>query len=208
MVADSPLSFLDCFNPPVRLENQQRWRNQYWPSYLVDFLFFQGILGSGFALKVQQKQRQKHFNRQQSIISNSFSWQKQIYIGVWIRFVLMMKSRQNPATALKDLKQLILDFKFNQKIFVLMLTSRQIPAAAGLIQCLWRCYAADKSFQSKVWRQNPKSKIFLKKIGFPGNVEVWEKASLKEEEKIVTRIWFAGNVEVWEKKYFWRRFDF
>ena len=27
---------------------------------------------------------------------------------------------------------------------------RQIPAAAGLIQCLWRCYAADKSFYSKV----------------------------------------------------------
>ncbi|XP_020282867.1 potassium voltage-gated channel subfamily KQT member 1 isoform X3 [Pseudomyrmex gracilis] len=42
-----------------------------------------GILGSGFALKVQQKQRQKHFNR-------------------------------------------------------------QIPAAAMLIQCLWRCHAADK----------------------------------------------------------------
>lgn len=50
--------------------------------------FFQGILGSGFALKVQQKQRQKHFNR-------------------------------------------------------------QIPAAAMLIQCLWRCYAADKSFNSR-----------------------------------------------------------
>lgn len=50
-------------------------------------LFLQGILGSGFALKVQQKQRQKHFNR-------------------------------------------------------------QIPAAAMLIQCLWRCYAADKSFNS------------------------------------------------------------
>lgn len=49
--------------------------------------FLQGILGSGFALKVQQKQRQKHFNR-------------------------------------------------------------QIPAAAMLIQCLWRCYAADKSFNS------------------------------------------------------------
>ncbi|XP_055384258.1 potassium voltage-gated channel subfamily KQT member 1-like isoform X2 [Condylostylus longicornis] len=47
-----------------------------------------GILGSGFALKVQQKQRQKHFNR-------------------------------------------------------------QIPAAAMLIQCLWRCYAADKSFHSE-----------------------------------------------------------
>ncbi|XP_075998083.1 potassium voltage-gated channel subfamily KQT member 1 [Genypterus blacodes] len=43
-----------------------------------------GILGSGFALKVQQKQRQKHFNR-------------------------------------------------------------QIPAAASLIQTLWRCYAAEKS---------------------------------------------------------------
>ncbi|XP_062403902.1 potassium voltage-gated channel subfamily KQT member 1 [Sardina pilchardus] len=42
-----------------------------------------GILGSGFALKVQQKQRQKHF-------------------------------------------------------------SRQIPAAASLIQTLWRCYAAEK----------------------------------------------------------------
>lgn len=55
-------------------------------------LFSQGILGSGFALKVQQKQRQKHFNR-------------------------------------------------------------QIPAAAMLIQCLWRCYAADKSFHSSAtWR--------------------------------------------------------
>ncbi|XP_034031351.1 potassium voltage-gated channel subfamily KQT member 1 [Thalassophryne amazonica] len=43
-----------------------------------------GILGSGFALKVQQKQRQKHFNR-------------------------------------------------------------QIPAAASLIQTLWRCYALEKS---------------------------------------------------------------
>lgn len=57
----------------------------------------QGILGSGFALKVQQKQRQKHFNR-------------------------------------------------------------QIPAAAMLIQCLWRCYAADKSFHSeatwKIYMQN------------------------------------------------------
>ncbi|KAK0395447.1 hypothetical protein QR680_001282 [Steinernema hermaphroditum] len=47
-----------------------------------------GILGSGFALKVQQKQRQKHFNR-------------------------------------------------------------QIPAAATLIQCLWRCYASEKSSKYK-----------------------------------------------------------
>ncbi|KAK9886984.1 hypothetical protein WA026_019241 [Henosepilachna vigintioctopunctata] len=55
-----------------------------------------GILGSGFALKVQQKQRQKHFNR-------------------------------------------------------------QIPAAANLIQCTWRCYAADKGFNSvATW------KIYLK----------------------------------------------
>ncbi|KFV70943.1 Potassium voltage-gated channel subfamily KQT member 1, partial [Dryobates pubescens] len=46
-----------------------------------------GILGSGFALKVQQKQRQKHFNR-------------------------------------------------------------QIPAAAALIQTLWRCYAAEKPCSS------------------------------------------------------------
>nr|XP_014348840.1 PREDICTED: potassium voltage-gated channel subfamily KQT member 1-like [Latimeria chalumnae] len=46
-----------------------------------------GILGSGFALKVQQKQRQKHFNR-------------------------------------------------------------QIPAAASLIQTLWRCYAAEKAYSS------------------------------------------------------------
>jgi potassium voltage-gated channel KQT-like subfamily protein 1 len=27
--------------------------------------------------------------------------------------------------------------------------NRQIPAAAMLIQCLWRCYAADKSFHSE-----------------------------------------------------------
>ncbi|MGH0167220.1 UNVERIFIED_CONTAM: hypothetical protein FKN15_052165 [Acipenser sinensis] len=51
-----------------------------------------GILGSGFALKVQQKQRQKHFNR-------------------------------------------------------------QIPAAASLIQTLWRCYAAEKaSGCSATWK--------------------------------------------------------
>ncbi|XP_068859522.1 potassium voltage-gated channel subfamily KQT member 1-like [Aphelocoma coerulescens] len=62
-----------------------------------------GILGSGFALKVQQKQRQKHFNR-------------------------------------------------------------QIPAAASLIQTLWRCYAAEQSCTSTAtWKiyvtapvQNPK----------------------------------------------------
>jgi len=31
---------------------------------ITNVAWFQGILGSGFALKVQQKQRQKHFNRQ------------------------------------------------------------------------------------------------------------------------------------------------
>lgn len=31
---------------------------------ITNMAWFQGILGSGFALKVQQKQRQKHFNRQ------------------------------------------------------------------------------------------------------------------------------------------------
>ncbi|KAI6218269.1 KQT-like 1 [Aphelenchoides besseyi] len=60
-------------------------------SWLLAFRYLQflssGILGSGFALKVQQKQRQKHFNR-------------------------------------------------------------QIPAAATLIQCIWRCYAADKHSKS------------------------------------------------------------
>ncbi|KFM58687.1 Potassium voltage-gated channel subfamily KQT member 1, partial [Stegodyphus mimosarum] len=56
-----------------------------------------GILGSGFALKVQQQQRQKHF-------------------------------------------------------------SRQIPAAATLIQTLWRCYAADKNFNSvATWKIHLKS---------------------------------------------------
>ena len=55
-------------------------------------------MGSGFALKVQQKQRQKHFNR-------------------------------------------------------------QIPAAAMLIQCLWRCHAADKSTDSvATWNVHVKDK--------------------------------------------------
>lgn len=57
-----------------------------------------GILGSGFALKVQQKQRQKHFNR-------------------------------------------------------------QIPTAASLIQCLWRCYAASHKFHSSAtWTHHMQEK--------------------------------------------------
>ncbi|KAE9550862.1 hypothetical protein FO519_005924 [Halicephalobus sp. NKZ332] len=70
----------------------QTWVGRIVASFFAIFAisFFAlpaGILGSGFALKVQQKQRQKHFNR-------------------------------------------------------------QIPAAATLIQCLWRCYAADKHNKS------------------------------------------------------------
>ncbi|KAI8776972.1 Potassium voltage-gated channel subfamily KQT member 5, partial [Biomphalaria glabrata] len=53
-----------------------------------------GILGSGFALKVQQQQRQKHLNR------------------------------------------------------------RRVPAA-NLIQCLWRCYAADEhSISTATWKRH------------------------------------------------------
>ncbi|XP_076222474.1 potassium voltage-gated channel subfamily KQT member 1 isoform X6 [Nomia melanderi] len=91
-----------------------------------------GILGSGFALKVQQKQRQKHFNR-------------------------------------------------------------QIPAAAMLIQCLWRCYAADKSFNSvATW------KIYLKDpapAGQPSTplgkslmIQVAKKASVLKRRKSRNRM--------------------
>ena len=61
------------------------YRNSVLPLCRVKYynLTFQGILGSGFALKVQQQQRQKHLIR------------------------------------------------------------RRVPAAT-LIQCLWRCYAADQ----------------------------------------------------------------
>ena len=59
---------------------------------LVSLIYISLNPGSGFALKVQQKQRQKHFNR-------------------------------------------------------------QIPAAASLIQSVWKCYAADKNFNSKAtWK--------------------------------------------------------
>ena len=74
---------------------------------------FQGILGSGFALKVQQKQRQKHFNR-------------------------------------------------------------QIPAAASLIQSLWKCYASDKNFNSKAtW------KIHLKQTNVgPNTSQTWKEVCI------------------------------
>ncbi|XP_014768534.1 potassium voltage-gated channel subfamily KQT member 1 [Octopus bimaculoides] len=66
---------------------------QTWMGRIVASCF-SGILGSGFALKVQQKQRQKHFNR-------------------------------------------------------------QIPTAANLIQCLWRCQSAEPSVNSTAtWRMH------------------------------------------------------
>lgn len=84
-------------------------------------LFLQGILGSGFALKVQQKQRQKHFNR-------------------------------------------------------------QIPAAATLIQCLWRCYASDKSFDSQAtWDIYLKDLNQTKESNFsPSRVSQFEWKSILE----------------------------
>ncbi|PSN38476.1 Potassium voltage-gated channel subfamily KQT member 1, partial [Blattella germanica] len=93
-----------------------------------------GILGSGFALKVQQKQRQKHFNR-------------------------------------------------------------QIPAAAMLIQCLWRCYAADKSFNSvATW------KIYIKDINQQNQNtstplgKVAKKASVLKRRKSKNRMEVPSNV--------------
>ncbi|EEB20395.1 voltage-gated potassium channel, putative [Pediculus humanus corporis] len=80
-----------------------------------------GILGSGFALKVQQKQRQKHFNR-------------------------------------------------------------QIPAAAMLIQCLWRCYAADKGFNSHAtWH------IYVK--------DVAKKASVLKRRKSKNRMEAPSSIQ-------------
>ncbi|XP_041354248.1 potassium voltage-gated channel subfamily KQT member 1-like [Gigantopelta aegis] len=68
-----------------------------------------GILGSGFALKVQQKQRQKHFNR-------------------------------------------------------------QIPTAASLIQCMWRCHAADSSFNSvATWKIHMSDKGYHDRAKIPNS---------------------------------------
>ena len=83
------------------------------------FLFrgLSGILGSGFALKVQQKQRQKHFNR-------------------------------------------------------------QIPAAALLIQSLWRCYAADKRSNSiATWKIHVTSSLNKHDKHNPSNSQVWASPS-------------------------------
>ncbi len=58
---------LPAVSKPIRHQTQTQTcssNRSLRTSHAEKFLFFQGILGSGFALKVQQKQRQKHFNRQ------------------------------------------------------------------------------------------------------------------------------------------------
>ncbi|XP_069691061.1 potassium voltage-gated channel subfamily KQT member 1-like isoform X5 [Periplaneta americana] len=98
-----------------------------------------GILGSGFALKVQQKQRQKHFNR-------------------------------------------------------------QIPAAAMLIQCLWRCYAADKSFNSiATWKiyikdVNQQNQSTSTPLGKSLIIQVAKKASVLKRRKSKNRMEVPSNV--------------
>ncbi|KAH7718864.1 potassium voltage-gated channel subfamily KQT member 1-like isoform 2 [Aphelenchoides avenae] len=94
-----------------------------------------GILGSGFALKVQQKQRQKHFNR-------------------------------------------------------------QIPAAATLIQCLWRCYAADRCSKSTATWQvhvdplaNHKEDVHNTKVGNNSNI-----VQRVKKQNSVASMWRGKNV--------------
>nr|WOE90268.1 potassium voltage-gated channel protein KCNQ1 [Scolopendra mutilans]WOE90272.1 potassium voltage-gated channel protein KCNQ1 [Scolopendra mutilans] len=97
-----------------------------------------GILGSGFALKVQQKQRQKHFNR-------------------------------------------------------------QIPAAALLIQCLWRCHAADKNFNSvATWKIHLKQDTSCQNNNFSTPLaRVAKKASVLRRRKSKSKIELGNNnVEV------------
>ncbi|XP_039623954.1 potassium voltage-gated channel subfamily KQT member 1 [Polypterus senegalus] len=83
-----------------------------------------GILGSGFALKVQQKQRQKHFNR-------------------------------------------------------------QIPAAASLIQTLWRCYAAEKSSGGSVsWKIYIMPAEYISSVATDGSSPNLRKMSKRYKRKL------------------------
>lgn len=98
------------------------------PFALITFLIFwlsQGILGSGFALKVQQQQRQKHMIRK-------------IYL---------------------------LSFTFQNFLFNCIYHSGRRQPAATLIQCLWRCCAADGVFRSvatwKVHMPSPSVYVFI-----------------------------------------------
>nr|XP_006820358.1 PREDICTED: potassium voltage-gated channel subfamily KQT member 5-like [Saccoglossus kowalevskii] len=83
-----------------------------------------GILGSGFALKVQQQQRQKHFLRRRHPAAELI----QGILGSG--FALKVQQQQR------------------QKHFL-----RRRHPAAQLIQCVWRCYAADPcSMSVATWK--------------------------------------------------------
>nr|AXI69350.1 potassium voltage-gated channel subfamily KQT member 1 [Cepaea nemoralis] len=98
-----------------------------------------GILGSGFALKVQQKQRQKHFNR-------------------------------------------------------------QIPTAASLIQCLWRCHAAEPTFSSlATWKIHIQDKNYKPQMNHSSSSSALSrmarKASLLKKRKSVRNSLGSGGLE-------------
>lgn len=54
----------------------------------IDIMQFQGILGSGFALKVQQKQRQKHYNKQIPVAATLI--QVGIFYSVFLYFCSLL----------------------------------------------------------------------------------------------------------------------
>ena len=61
-------------------------------------------------------------------------------------------------------------------------SSSQIPAAASLIQSLWKCYAADKSFESKAtW------KIHLREPVQSTN-NAWKEVRERESSGYVSRL--------------------
>ncbi|CAG5128004.1 unnamed protein product, partial [Candidula unifasciata] len=98
-----------------------------------------GILGSGFALKVQQKQRQKHFNR-------------------------------------------------------------QIPTAASLIQCLWRCHAAEPTFNSlATWKIHIQDKHYKPQMNHSASSSALSrmarKASLLKKRKSVRNSLGSSGLE-------------
>lgn len=67
--------------------------------------------------------------------------------------------------------------------------NRQIPAAASLIQSLWKCYAADKNFHSKAtWKIHLKEPVQSSSNAWK---EVAKKASVLRRRK--SRLKFDSN---------------
>ena len=104
----------------------------------------QGILGSGFALKVQQQQRQKH------MIRKNLNREQLCYLD-------------------KECFEFAFNLPTSITFFPSCLGRRQ--PAASLIQCLWRCCAADGLFRSvatwKVHMPSPNSwEIVLSRKNF------------------------------------------